>query len=367
MPTQKPQSYELQMKVLEQMLKAQEDQERRVSSADDNSRLMHAVGSFADTVSATPQTATEMRAGVMPQQNTANLGSMFRGQGAMAAEKARNDYANILRRYDGAREKASLMRGLESSDAAKSAQENEFAQKLMLENMKHQNALALQKLKKPVGGAGSSALTSTLTKGDEAVDRDFAKEYVDWKAKGGFADVKKQLDQLNDVASQLEQTDMASGPFVGSQPKFLRSITNPKSVEMQEAVEEVVQRNLRLILGAQFTEKEGTRLIERAYNPMLSEKENAKRIRRLIDQISEAAKAKQEAADYYAQNGTLKGFKGDVYTSASQFLADYKAPKARDDKKSVGTSYAEPKKLPTIEDVDAMSEAEIDAMLKEMR
>src|SRR5690606_8783450 len=78
----------------------------------------------------------------------------------------------------------------------------------------------------------------------------------------------------------------------------------------KEKVEEVVQRNLRVILGAQFTEKEGERLISRAYNPRLSEAENKARVDRLIQQISEAAKAKLDAAQYFQQHGSLVGWKG---------------------------------------------------------
>ena len=77
-----------------------------------------------------------------------------------------------------------------------------------------------------------------------------------------------------------------------------------------EAVEEVVQRNLRIVLGAQFTQKEGERLIARAFNPRLEEPENAKRVRRLITQIRTAAQQKQAASDYFEANGTLVGFKG---------------------------------------------------------
>jgi len=82
-------------------------------------------------------------------------------------------------------------------------------------------------------------------------------------------------------------------------------------------------------LGPQFTEKEGERLIARAYNPRLSEKENVKRVRRLIDQIKSAAKAKGDAADYFEKNGTLAGYKGTIYKGSD---VDKLLPSLEEDK-----------------------------------
>lgn len=151
-----------------------------------------------------------------------------------------------------------------------------------------------------------------LSPGQKSVDQGFANEYVEYVAAGGFSDTKKQLGQLRQVSSELRTGKDITGPSVGVIPRSIRSVINPKSIAVQDSVEEVVQRNLRLILGAQFTEEEGKRLIERAYNPLLSQSENKKRIDRLIVQIEDAARAKQAAGKYYEQHGTLKGFKGKI-------------------------------------------------------
>lgn len=144
------------------------------------------------------------------------------------------------------------------------------------------------------------------TKGQEATDKEFAKEFVDWKARGGYADVEKNLEQLRLAKKALEGgNDSISGRLVGVVPDRLR---DQESIRIRDMVSEVVQRNLRLILGAQFTEKEGQQLIQRAYNENLSEAENAQRVGRLIDSIEAAARAKQSASDYFEQNGTLTGW-----------------------------------------------------------
>ena len=161
----------------------------------------------------------------------------------------------------------------------------------------------ISKLEDKTGGIG------TLTEGQKAIDKSFSKEYGDFVLKGGFADVQKGLSQLDEAVNILE-TEGGTGAFVGNLPDSLAAIVNKSGLKAQELVSEVVQRNLRLILGAQFTEKEGERLINRAFNPRLSEEENIKRVKRLADSIKRAAEQKRKSAEYFEKFGTLKGFKG---------------------------------------------------------
>lgn len=153
-----------------------------------------------------------------------------------------------------------------------------------------------------------------------AVDKEFGKEYVEWKARGGYADVEKNLAQLEKVRAALQgvvdgtKDGNISGGGVGLTPDKMLAYTNPDALNMKEQVQEVVQRNLRLILGAQFTEKEGERLISRAYNDALDESVNLERVNRLIGQIKKAAMAKESAAAYYEQHGTLDGWRGELVT-----------------------------------------------------
>jgi hypothetical protein len=50
---------------------------------------------------------------------------------------------------------------------------------------------------------------------------------------------------------------------------------------------------------------------------------NVKRLELLQEQMSSAAKTKQEAVEYYNVNGTLKGFTGKIYNNTSDFISDY--------------------------------------------
>lgn len=164
------------------------------------------------------------------------------------------------------------------------------------------------------------------THGQKAVDSVFAKDFASWTAGGGFADVKKQLNQLRSVHTDLSSKDRKDD-LTGFVPGILPDSIAPyvgyeSAVATREAVEEVVQRSLRAILGAQFTEKEGERLIARAYNPRLSQAENAKRVGRLLTQLEDAADAKNEAIKYFEQNGTLSGWQGSLLTSTDSIDLD---------------------------------------------
>jgi hypothetical protein len=148
-----------------------------------------------------------------------------------------------------------------------------------------------------------------LSPGQETIDKKFAEDYVAWRG-GGGQDMTAQIAQLKPVIQALEAGQLITGMKVAVQPDLLLAMTNPKALQAREQVEEVVQRNLRAVLGAQFTEKEGERLIARAYNPKLLPEENAKRVRRLFLQMSTAAEQKQEMVDYFDKNQTLRGFSG---------------------------------------------------------
>lgn len=164
--------------------------------------------------------------------------------------------------------------------------------------------------------AQTQANTQNLTPAQKAVDNKFANEYVEWAVSGGKSDYEKSRTQLDEVARRLESGAELTGPITGNTPDFVQAFINPDAIASRDAVQEVVQRNLRLILGAQFTKEEGERLIQRSYNPALSEAENAKRLRRLLRQIDQAAAAKDAAAQYYEQNGTLAGWDGRIPTFA---------------------------------------------------
>ena len=204
----------------------------------------------------------------------------------------------------GMREEQALAREEREAERRRQEGERRFEQQKEL-------ASQTQRFKQEQEQRKAKLQPTKLTNAQEVVDREFAKDYTEFVASGGKEDVKKNISQLEEVVGELESGESnLTGAGIGLIPKFVRDIVAPESARVQEAVEEVVQRNLRVVLGAQFTEKEGERLISRAYNPRLSEAENAKRVKRLMKSIKDASDQKLRAAEYYEKNGTLKGFKG---------------------------------------------------------
>jgi hypothetical protein len=160
----------------------------------------------------------------------------------------------------------------------------------------------------------AGAPSTSVSVGGKAVDKGYATEFVNFTT-GKAADMVKNISQLKEARTKLASgSDNLTGSFIGLMPDRLKTFVNPESIATREAVEEVVQRNLREILGAQFTEKEGARLIARAYNENLPEPENVKRLDRLIKQMELAYEAKIDAKDYWDRYGTLQGWKGTMPT-----------------------------------------------------
>ncbi len=157
-------------------------------------------------------------------------------------------------------------------------------------------------IKGTAGGFGGK-----LTKGEEAADRTFAKEYVDYVQKGGREKVNQALKSLSEAKSLLSTSDNISGPIIGSVPQFVRSRFSPDSKKVQDIIQKAVQGDLKGSLGPQFTEREGQQLMERAYDPSLSEPENERRLEAVIQEIIARRDALDESTQYFQQKGTLKG------------------------------------------------------------
>jgi hypothetical protein len=190
---------------------------------------------------------------------------------------------------------------------------------------RQQAAQAAEQAKIRTAQAGRTSIQNiiggpSLSPYEEARDKDFAKDAQQWMS-GGGQDVMSQVAQLKPVLEALERGENITGVGVALQPDMLLALTNPKALQAREQVEEVVQRNLRAVLGAQFTEKEGERLISRAFNPKLTPAENASRLRKLFMQMESAALQKQRMVEYANQKGTLRGFEGQMPTIADFYRA----------------------------------------------
>lgn len=167
------------------------------------------------------------------------------------------------------------------------------------------------------GGNVPGSYSQPQTPGQKKLDEAYGGgDYIEW-TQGGGADMASQISNIGKVADRLESgEENLTGSVIGALPDSVNAAIRPNVVSAREDVESVVQRNLRVLLGAQFTEKEGERLIARAYNPRLPEQENAKRLRRLEAAMTAASEARNSQAEYFSKNGTLTGWTGKVWTAA---------------------------------------------------
>jgi len=209
-----------------------------------------------------------------------------------------------------------------------------------------QGRMSVEALKTMGRKVGEDGKTPQMAR--RAVDREYAKDYVDY-IQTGASDAAKALEELGSARDRLRgyaidpesgkkvsvrgASDNLTGPVVGTMSnlpwigKTVQDVFYPDSSDVQETVEYTVQRSLRPILGSQFTKEEGERLIARVYNPRLDEKVNAERLDRLLKQLERANQAKKAAADYFEEHGTLgpsasdpRGFQGKKSWSINDFM-----------------------------------------------
>lgn len=161
-----------------------------------------------------------------------------------------------------------------------------------------------------------------LTPAQEQADKKFADEYVAWRNTGGMPTLNRQLDQLQDALNLLRTNDTITGPVIGRLPKFIQQAIDPKGPDVKAQVEDVIQRSLRQILGAQFTQVEGERMIARAYDPEQQESSNIGRLTRVIDELRGQGAAKEASSRWFEKTGTLQGF---TQQEADKVLKEFSA------------------------------------------
>lgn len=170
----------------------------------------------------------------------------------------------------------------------------------------------------------------------EVVDKEFAKNLGKLVADPAQrAAAGRNIEQLDNAIQRIEEPGEVTGGLLQRLPNWMRSFVDQESLDIQETIEQVVQQDLRQTLGAQFTEKEGERLIKRAYNPNLPEKENLRRLKRLSEQMKQAKANQDEAIEYFKKNKTLDGFDRKLFKSADDFTFDAPASEPAAESKTV--------------------------------
>jgi hypothetical protein len=157
-----------------------------------------------------------------------------------------------------------------------------------------------------------------LTKGEQVIDELTAKEYAEYVNLGGKSAVRSEIKKLNKAIQDLEGSDDLNSWLTGVLPESMKALFNKKGLSVQQAVESVIQGNLRETLGAAFAQKEGEMFLARGYDPRLPDEDNIERVKLLLKEIEDRANARTQTFDYFKKNKTMQGYDGPVFNELSQ-------------------------------------------------
>ena len=170
----------------------------------------------------------------------------------------------------------------------------------------------------------------------KVIARKSADRMDDWINNGRSAIVQNDLKSLKFAVDILEKNPEATGFWASMTPDALKPYTNPEGVAAKESVEQVIQKSLKPILGGQFGEKEGDRLIARGYNIALEPEENIRRIRMLMTQTKLMADAQDAAVKWQMEHGNMRKYTGKIYTPADFDSAFDQLEKDYENKENTG-------------------------------
>lgn len=158
----------------------------------------------------------------------------------------------------------------------------------------------------------SRNLKKTLTPGQEKIDEAFGKDIAEYQYGGGKEQLQSNLGRLQGAANELAANPDLTGGITTKIPllssETAQNLINPKMAKVRDDIRGAVQGSLRQVLGAQFTQKEGDAIFNRAFNPQLSAEENLRRAQGEIDKLRAMGSQKDKALAYFKENGTLRGF-----------------------------------------------------------
>lgn len=151
-----------------------------------------------------------------------------------------------------------------------------------------------------------------ITPGQKAADEAFGKESADYFYGGGKSAVEKNLQKIQGAIDNLSSNPGLTGrlsmklPIVGSDAA--QEALNPEMAAVRDDIRGAIQGTLRQTLGPQFTEKEGTAIFNRAFNPALSAAENARRATAELESLKRMAAQKDASMNQFLKSGSLRGY-----------------------------------------------------------
>lgn len=145
-----------------------------------------------------------------------------------------------------------------------------------------------------------------------SADREFGKETSRFRAAGGQKTIEKNIDLLDDAISDLKKPGKLSGSIRHLIPLLnddsVTDVVDPKLAAVRDKIKGAIQATLKETLGAQFAEKEGEAIYNRAFNPRLDDEENIRRATVEVKALKSMAKSKLDRIKHFERTGSTQGF-----------------------------------------------------------
>jgi hypothetical protein len=142
----------------------------------------------------------------------------------------------------------------------------------------------------------------------EAMDTEAGKSFATYNPNIAKTNITKLERAIGQIEKAIATGENIAGTAKSFLPDIMQDALNKGGKALREAVESVIQLNLRQTLGAQFTQKEGELFMSRGYNPRGTDKENLNKIRVLLKQIKASADLEAQRYEYGTTHGTMQGF-----------------------------------------------------------
>ena len=142
-------------------------------------------------------------------------------------------------------------------------------------------------------------LSQSQIKEDEVFASEFAKFMGGGKVQKELANLSAYDFVLTNLENAINGGTNMTGAVIGMMPDAVRAVSNPEAQNVYDTLRGVVMQSLKETLGGQFTEREGQKLIEASYNPLLSEEINYARVKRLRDATVGRVINRMKKKEYY--------------------------------------------------------------------
>ena len=150
---------------------------------------------------------------------------------------------------------------------------------------------------------------------DKVIKRKMAEQTVKWDTEG-----RSQLSEQSSVVDEAINRMMdpknkgnISGPKVGAIWEPARKVLYSASTDTQRDMQSAIQSTLRPTLGAQFTEKEGERIMNLAFDPLAGEQENLRRAKLLKDYLDRNIQFRNDYNAHFRKYRTVDNFPFEKY------------------------------------------------------